>query len=66
MQDAHNINDVKFEVNGKKVGKTQTFITQSGEVFIGLYSGGAWMNVRANEIVKYISPRETFVNPNYK
>jgi hypothetical protein len=53
-------------VNGKKVGKTQTFITQSGEVFIGLYSGGAWMNVRANEIVKYISPRETFVNPNYK
>jgi hypothetical protein len=66
MQDAQNINDVKFEVNGKAVEKTQTFMTQSGEVFIGLYRDGCWMNVRANELIKYLSPKETFVNPNYK
>lgn len=57
MQDAIEIDAVELEVNGCLVEKTKTFITEFGEVYIGLFFRGSWMNVHSSTINKYVKKK---------
>lgn len=54
MRDATEISKVQFEYNGVDVERTQTYVTCNGEVYIGLYHKGSWVNVRGVDLHRYI------------
>jgi len=55
MQDSIEIKQAKFSVDGVEVTATKTFMTQSGEIYIGLYHAGKWLNVHSSQVKKYLS-----------
>jgi hypothetical protein len=61
MQDAIEIDAVELEVDGCLVEKTKTFITEFGEVYIGLFFRGCWMNVHSSTINKYIKKKSNIL-----
>lgn len=54
MQDAIEISEAKFSVDGVEVTQTKTFIAENGEIYIGLYHEGKWMNVHNNNVKNYL------------
>lgn len=58
MQDATEIGSVEFEYHGVKVEKTRTFITEYGEVYIGLLVRGCWVNIHSKSIHEYIKDKK--------
>lgn len=55
MQDSIEIKQAKFSVDGVEVTATKTFMTESGEIYIGLYHQGKWLNVHSSQVKKYLS-----------
>jgi hypothetical protein len=55
MQDSIEIKKAKIFVNGAEVTETKTFLTEYGEVYIGLFHDGKWMNVHSSDLKKYLS-----------
>jgi hypothetical protein len=55
MQDATNIKDFRFEIDGVPTIATDTWITEFGDIYITLkHPKGGFMNVDAKHIRKYI------------
>lgn len=57
MRDATEISKVQFEYNGFVVERTQTYITCNGEIYVGLYHRGCWVNVPGNDLRRYIKKK---------
>ena len=55
MQDSIEIKEAKFSIDGVKVTDIKTFLTESGEVYIGLYHQGKWLNVHSSQVKKYLN-----------
>lgn len=57
MRDATNIKNLKFEVSGHPAKASDVWLSQNGEYFVSLNYNNIWLNVRIDDLKKYIKEK---------
>jgi hypothetical protein len=57
------LKDLKLTYNGEEVESTKTFVTGHGEIYIGLYVKGCWVNIKSSEFGRIAKSEDEFYKP---
>lgn len=60
MLDSKELKELKITYNGENVESTKTFVTEYGEIYIGLLTKGSWVNIRSSDFSKITKSEDGF------
>jgi hypothetical protein len=63
MLDAKELKELNFTHDGVKVEATRTFVTEYGEIYIGLLVKGCWVNIKSSDFAKRTKSLDGFYTP---